>query len=486
MTYHSGEPLEIGAGPHLFLDDALVEDRWALTRTVNQPYSYAGNPILIADRPWEERPYRPQVIRDETTGGYRMYYQCFSGTNYWTRVGPSYFTAYAESDDGLNWRKPERSDAPFGDYSATNVLSIDGIERPQQIQAPWVFRDPNENDADRAYKMIFNNAGLRLAHSADGIHWKLTPLPDGRDRLFHYHSDTMNHVLWNEALGRWMLYMRPPIFGAGVHEGPGRRHYRRRTAVSLSEDLVTWTTPRTILYPDEFDTPDFDATHVWRLRDQYIGFITLLHEDENATNDVMLAVSRDGFRWEKPIPCQLWLRRGQPGAFDAGCASIGGDPIRVGWEYWFYTSGFPQPQRVFEQEGAIGLYKLMIDRFLSLNAPEPKNGLAEDYGFLLTKEFIWRGKRLVVNCAMNGGDERTFGELKVEIVRKPDDVDPAKRMGDVAPGRTLADCDLIRANAPNMVVTWNGSDDMSQFDGQPVYLRFRLRNGKLYSFAMEA
>ncbi len=40
-------------------------------------------------------------------------------------------------------------------------------------------------------------------------------------------------------------------------------------------------------------------------------------------------------------------------------------------------------------------------------------------------------------------------------------------------------------NAPNVVVTWNGSEDLGSLDGRPVYLRFRLRNGGLFSFAME-
>jgi hypothetical protein len=486
MDYISGDPLEIGNGPHLFLDDTLVEDRWALSRRIHQPYPYMGNPILVADRPWEERPYRPQVIYDDETAMYRMYYQCFSGSNYWMSKGPSYFTCMAESKDCLNWTKPEWPDSPFGEHPATNILSVDvdpkhrTARRPGQIQAPWVFTDPNETDGARRYKMIYNHAGLRLAHSADGIHWtSSSPEP-----LFYYHSDTMNHVLWNEEIGKWMLYMRPPMFAGGVHEGPGKRHYRRRTAIALSDDLLNWSTPRTVIYPDELDIPDYDATHVWKLRDQYIGFITLLHADEDGTNDVMLAVSRDGFRWEKPIPRQTWLPRGPVGTFDAGCASIGGDPIQINGENWFYTSGFPQPQKVFEQDSGIGLYKVLEDRFCALEAPEPV-GKQSDFGYLLTKEFIWRGKGLSVNCQMHGGDEHTFGSLHVEVVRRPIDAQDSARMGDVVEGHSLDDCDLIRANAPNMPVKWNGESDLSFLNGQPVYLRFRLRNGGLFSFTME-
>ncbi|HIO47105.1 TPA: hypothetical protein EYN23_07095, partial [Candidatus Poribacteria bacterium] len=64
--------------------------------------------------------------------------------------------------------------------------------------------------------MIYNSVGLRLAYSPDGI----IRTPASEEALFNYHSDTHNHIVWNQQLGMWMLYMRPPIFSAGVHEGP--------------------------------------------------------------------------------------------------------------------------------------------------------------------------------------------------------------------------------------------------------------------------
>lgn len=481
-AYITGAPLTIGAGPHLFLDDYLIEDRWALRRAVNPPYRYPGNPIIYADRPWEERPYRPQVFYDEAIGKYRMYYQCFNGTNYWTGQGPSYYACYAESDDGLTWTKPEWSDAPYnsaaGNFPATNIITV--RERGARVQAPFVFTDHRNTDGARRYAMIYNSAGLRLAYSPDGIHWT----PARQEPLFHYHSDTSNHVVWNQELGKWALYLRSPMFGAGRHEGPGRRHYRRRTGIALSDDLLNWSVPRMVLHPDELDLPDFDATHVFRYSDQYIGLITTLNQEEGGTNEVTLASSRDGLRWEQPLPRQTWIRRGRPGDFDAGCASAPFAPIVRGWDLWFYYSGFPEPQRVFDQEAAIGLLKLGRDRFLSLEAPEPK-GVDADFGYLLTKEFVWHGKRLVLNCRMHHGDERTHGDLRVEITQRPNDADPAGRMGQIVPGHAVDDCDLIRSDCPNQVVRWKGNDDLGFLDGQPIYLRFRIRNGGLFSFTME-
>lgn len=213
--------------------------------------------------------------------------------------------------------------------------------------------------------------------------------------------------------------------------------------------------------------------------------VTLLNQEDGGSNKVMLATSQDGVCWQRPLPQKIWVTRGKDGDFGAGCVSIGSHPVYKEWELWFYTMGFPQPQRVFEQESGIGLMKMMVDRFLSLEAPLPTHRTVEDNGYLLTKEFIWHGKRLVLNCCMDHGDFRTYGDLRVEIVKRPDDTDPAGRMGEVVPGYAFDDCDLIRSNCPNQVVTWHGNDDIGFLGGQPIYLRFRIRNGGLFSFMMQ-
>ena len=105
--------------------------------------------------------------------------------------------------------------------------------------------------------------------------------------------------------------------------------------------------------------------------------------------------------------------------------------------------------------------------------------------YLLTKEFIWRGKQLILNCRMDHGDSQTYGDLRVEIVKRPDDTNPARRTGEVVPGYIFDYCDPIRSNCSNQVVTWHSSDDIGLLDGQPIYLRFRIRNGRLFSFMMQ-
>ena len=116
---------------------------------------------------------------------------------------------------------------------------------------------------------------------------------------------------------------------------------------------------------------------------------------------------------------------------------------------------------------------------------EQTTGLNKNHPIFITKEFIWRWKQLILNCRMDHSDSQTYGDLPVEIVKRPDDTNPSRRMGEVVPGYTFDDCDPIWSNCLNQVVTWHSNDDIGFLDGQPIYLRFRIRNGGLFSFMMQ-
>jgi len=48
-------------------------------------------------------------------------------------------------------------------------------------------------------------------------------------------------------------------------------------------------------------------------------------------------------------------------------------------------------------------------------------------------------------------------------------------------GKSLADCDLIQGDELDRVVTWRGNADIGHSDGQPVVLKFQMRNADLFS-----
>ncbi len=116
-AYWRGEPLHIGNQTQLLVDDYIVEDRWKLTRRVGNVLKSLRNPVIVRDEPWEAAVGdNPCVLYDARLHKFRMWYGNFSLTNYFTHNGPSYYMAYAESDDGVNWIKPRLEGFPFGGY----------------------------------------------------------------------------------------------------------------------------------------------------------------------------------------------------------------------------------------------------------------------------------------------------------------------------------------------------------------------------------
>ena len=481
-SYFSDVPMRLGNCTQLLLDDHIVEDRWKLERILQQPEKHARNPVLLRDKPWEgDMAYQPNAFWDDERGCYRMWYQCFSRSNY-HGAGPPCYVCYAESSDGYEWHKPLFDVCDFPGFDQTNVVYC-GTYYPR-AQGVQVFKDLDDPDPSRRYKMICLErylrdgslaSGVGLVCSPDGLRWTLA---DGNP-ILDYHSDCHNHVVYDPGARRWLLYCRPiHMFAAGRRrpEGQtGNRHMRRRIAVMTSEDCETWSYPRVILYPDERDTPDYDSALVFRYGGRFLMLYSAMEGEYTGRNEVRLASSRDGLRWERFHTREPFLPRGPEGAWDAGQTRASSEPVRQGEDLLFYYWGTSQPQYAPSDVGGIGLATLKVDRFVEQRA-------GDQTGFLLTREFLLEGSRLEINAVapgMNYKEQR----IRVEIVRRP-------RLGDHAAdfsplpyeGFGLEECDPITATRTDIPVTWKGRADLSELRGKPVYLRFEIRNMGLFSF----
>ena len=77
----------------LFIDDEDIVSMRGVERVIHRADKYEGNPVMSADRPWENNLWLGTVRKEG--GDYRMWYQSYGrGT---------YFNLYAESDDGIHW-----------------------------------------------------------------------------------------------------------------------------------------------------------------------------------------------------------------------------------------------------------------------------------------------------------------------------------------------------------------------------------------------
>ena len=140
--------------------------------------------------------------------------------------------------------------------------------------------------------------------------------------------------------------------------------------------------------------------------------------------------------------------------------------IRAGDQIYQYAAGMPVPHGHWHKYGIkhtsqISRYTQRADGFVSADA-------AYEGGELTTPAMVFEGRNLLINI-----DTGAIGDCRVEIL----DVNEKSIKG-FGPG----DCDIIRGNFPNKIVSWKGKSDLSALIGRPVRLRFVFRAAKLYAF----
>ena len=62
-----------------------------------------------------------------------------------------------------------------------------------------------------------------------------------------------------------------------------------------SEDLVQWSYPRVVCYPDEYDLPDYDHVLVFPYGNIFVMFYGAMEGDTTGRWELRLATSSDGF-----------------------------------------------------------------------------------------------------------------------------------------------------------------------------------------------
>ena len=114
-----------------------------LVAVVNQPEKYHGNPVLVADRPWEENqvelPGSPQVVYDEFEDIFRMYYVMSLPLD----RPHAYRCCYAESKDGIHWAKPTLGTSVYEGSRENNLI---GYNDSIWVRRPSVVIDRDDPD----------------------------------------------------------------------------------------------------------------------------------------------------------------------------------------------------------------------------------------------------------------------------------------------------------------------------------------------------
>lgn len=454
---------------------------------------------LVHDAPWEGTGsgYH-SVFQDGKL--YRMYYKAWhldvqSPGKVTTNAHPL-FCCYAESDDGIHWRKPELGLHEFNGSKKNNIVLVP--EKAGSASAdpghPAVFLDQNPAaPAEARYKAIIRSAkphGLLVFQSPDGLHW--TPMSDG-PVITEGAFDSQNLAFFDSVRGEYRAYWRS--FTEGITDGTAWKPAGvRAIRTATSKDLLHWGPHADLTYVDspseQLYTNQVKPYH--RAPHFFIGFparyvergwsdsMRALPEPEHrewrakaslrygtAITEGLLMASRDGVRFKRWN--EAFLRPGieRPGTWHYGHQYIAWHAV----ETKSPVEGAPNELSLYASESywtgdssELRRYALRLDGFVSVSAP--MSG-----GELVTKPLIFAGSKLTLNFATSAA-----GDLRVEI---------QDEQGKPVPGFALADCPPVFGDAIERRVTWNDGGDVSALAGKPVRLRFALRDADLYALQFQ-
>jgi hypothetical protein len=489
------EAVDIGSRRELFIDAYLIDKIQGARQRLHHPVP--REIAIVHDAPWEGTGSGYHSIFHDGEK-YRMYYKAWhlevEQGKLNTKRHPLY-CCYAESDDGIRWRKPELGLYEFNGSKKNNIIMIPGPVGSVKVDPghPAVFKDENPAaKPDAQYKAIFRSSGLLPYKSPDGFRWSpMTeqPILQGLGAF-----DSQNLAFWDPSIRKYRAYWRIFTSGTTTDKNWKPAGYRAiRTAVS--DDMLNWTQVKDITYTDS------PVEHLYtnqiksylRASHLLIGFPTRYIDRKwaestkslpdleqrrlrsssserygTAITEGLLMVSRDGLhfkRWN-----EAFLRPGiqRPGTWQYGAQYIGWHLVETPSS----LPGAPNELSLYATESywhgkgsALRRYTLRLDGFVSINAPMKG-------GELVTKPIRFAGDRLEMNLATSAA-----GSIRVEI----QDAD-----GNPIPGYELANCQEQFGDTLNLTVKWNKGNSLGDLAGQAVRLRFEIKDADLYSFQFNA
>ena len=430
-------PLNFGARKHVFIDDAIIDKKANMHITMNHPY---GKQLLVKDFRLKKSSLRPSVF--DVDG---VIYMAMP-ESYSSNEG---LTFLATSPDGLR----------FG---------MKGRIIPETPMYGSFFKDLNPNvTAAEQFKVnaFVGNRGMYFYMSSDGINWRRNetiqlPLRSGGE----------GECYWDDQRGRYVSYIkRDSSFNTKEYPRTGHKGHRA-PMFETNEILKPW--PFKALARPYFEGWPFPAVTgegqegflaqeyggVYRTRaikypwapDVYLAFIWRYPGDDKARH-TELAVSRNGQDWS--LFGRNWYIPIGPTEEELSMYGL----IRRGDEIWQYVD--EGGAHGGDEERSYYRYTQRLHGFVSLDA-------GSTVGTANTLPLVFEGDKLVLNI-------KVAGSAKVAITDKD---------GKEIAGFGLADCDEIKCDSTEKIVSWNGKSSVGALAGKAVRVKFQMREAKLYAF----
>jgi len=412
-------------------------------------------------------------------GRFRMWYQAWPRD--WNgRTVDS--VAYAESEDGYHWTKPDLG-LGVDDGPSSNLTDL-------ALHSPAVFVDPEAEPSHRyratgytgpgrpGARADVSTAGYYTAHSADGLHWELD---DERPRWLSGDVITsVYHPLRRQAI-------------AAMKFNPWAGGIARRAIWTAEYTHGRWGAPRAALIPDAYDdvcalsrgyaSGDYYGMGMLPAGRGMAGFLWHFRHALPRTPgsgrgifgavDVGLAFqSGPGEPWLLPHAREDWITHGvHPWA--SGCVYTATCPVTVGDEQrlyitgttlshgWYLDENWRLDARRYEAmkgEGrmAIGVVRWPRDRLFGLRA-DPEGTVDLHLGDVPS------GATLLLNyCAEPGGS------VRVEALDRE--------------GHSLRDSVALEGEAVEGVAAWRRGAALPAGHEEGLTVRLHLERASVYAY----
>ncbi len=460
-------------------DDVSIPFMQNLKLEMQTPKRHPANPVVRRGKPGSSDSWAVQfygsVIRVGDT--YRMWYVSVGDDRLDRSVPRSspWRVAYAESQDGVKWTKPNLGLVEYNGNRDNNLVSMEPRLGAVNIK---VLYDPDDPDSSRRYKMgthvWFPKNKVRLGTfapyaSADGLNWKLlidarpenAELPPEKMVLSAFHFEPVGGLYkWD---GLYYLNGQNAFVASRPYHGRVVRQF-------ISPDFVNWSHASTVGFVREAQhrllgpgrsregEQNHEGVSVWNRGNVLLGISGIWHgakEWKDVTVDLGFVVSNDGVQFRQPAHEWVFLQRGKDGAWDQGGLLQGQGFENIGDQTFVYYGAWdPRNWQGSPRRGGVGIVTLPRDRFASLRVDETAKGNGNYQLPIIKSEFLTAAVNLKQKKShrfyLNAEGLSQAANLKIELLN-PNTV-PIPEFS----GKNAA---IINTSGFQTPIQWNGKTD---------------------------
>ena len=472
----------INSRRELMLDDFLFKSIKGLE--FRQHTIRDREPVLDLDADWEGRKFfgisacgYPVVFQDGDL--FRMYYVSYYGLRLDPPDPEQQFTCYAESRDGIHWKRVQLDTHEFQGNKRNNILLAGNTSHNF---APFIDTRPGV-PADQKYKAVAGNGKAYVFASSDGLHWrklKEEPILNGEEAAFDKYGairwgfnpgkerailDSLNVAYWDQQRQRYVLNFRaylPCLSKDGARQEKETRSVMRCT----SKDFLNWENIEPIGYgePRRSEVHSLytsNAKPYYRAPHLVLGFpLRTANRRPFAggsfgMSETAFMVSRDTKNYKLFDEALMRPGRDRKNWTKHGNLTAWGFLQTSADELSFYYLQHDHQTDTHLRRGV-----LRIDGFRSLHASRYPGGVA------ITKPLTFAGNCLEINVATGAG-----GGVRVSIL-DADSMNPIKPFAESAE---------FYGDAIGHVVSFGGHQDVSSLARRRVRLKIAMYGADLYS-----